>query len=106
MPLPSEYVAKCWCQGADARDKAGGAVDTIDIRAACWCPSGAINAAYHAKYETVSRLEDALAAKVGEQWVAWNDAPERTQGEVVALLQAVEKELGLTQELKESAHDS
>ena len=95
--LTSEYVAKGWCQFAMAVDAKGHGCLENDPRAVAWCILGAGSAS--------------LGGMSGEQWqpwwkaatkllgrpdglAPWNNAPERTQAEVVAFAQAVEKKLG------------
>jgi hypothetical protein len=80
----AERVRHGWCQGSATRTDADG-------RTVAWCAWGAIYhscawkssaTAYNAARELfITRLE---GREIGE----WNDAPERTQGEVVAALLA------------------
>lgn len=71
-----------WTQVHLARDVNGVPVKPGDYRATCWCISGAL------LREAPSRpLMDypTLDAAIG-MYPSWNDAPERTQSEVVAKL--------------------
>ena len=80
-----------WTQGACARTESGARVEWNSNRAARWCASGAIlhcspDTAAMILTNTLSRARCALVSVVGESIAAWNDAPGRTQGEVVAAL--------------------
>jgi hypothetical protein len=85
-----------WTQHVDARDAAGNQIDHDDVDAVCWCADGAYmrvggnwgDAGWRA-------LQVALG---GDGPISWNDAPERTQAEVVAKLReaaALAREQGL-----------
>lgn len=91
-----------WIKGAFAADAGGALVAASDPEAVCWCTAGAIGAEAHAadpvhpgpiyvraKAAVTARLlhDDATIA-IGE----WNDAPERTLSDVVALLRSVADE--------------
>lgn len=89
-----ERVAKGWCQGWFAKDAAG--EETLEeLGDACaWCVRGAIYAsAKHGEPESVSAemaLHDTLkdsgaALSVVGPLEEWNDAPGRTQAEVLDL---------------------
>lgn len=83
---PSDYIRKGWCQETFARDAKGNSVDPRSSEACCWCIAGAIKVAYPMTWPVVlERLTDSL------QRIAslWNDAPERTQAEVIAALEAI-----------------
>jgi hypothetical protein len=71
-----------WVQGENALDKFGEPTEPGYSDAACWCLEGALQqcGGRHSAYQAVRRA-------VGESnlW-GWNDAPERTQPEVVAAL--------------------
>ena len=82
-----------WCQGELARDRAGVEVYPHDPRAWSWCLEGGILVVLppqtmrnRGRYWAVIEAVD--AALPGTP-IDWNDAPERTQGEVVGLLRAV-----------------
>lgn len=68
-----------WCRGACARNHFGNFTYTEDPAAVAWCVVGAIeldNGARGALYAAMDS-DDSLSA--------WNDAPGRTQKEVLAL---------------------
>jgi hypothetical protein len=89
-----------WTQGCAARDSAGKEVDWYASSACSWCIYGAIceetrrldvsqedeqsalKAVEHYLYETRGGYEDSVIA-------SFNDAPERTAAECVALLREV-----------------
>lgn len=82
-----------WTQGAYARGKSRREV-VNPKRAVCFCALGAINVAagekrtgvdavhYHSFFHKAAKISDVLD---------WNDAPERTQSEVVAKLREASK---------------
>ena len=98
MKLPSEYLEQGWCQGTSGRDECGGVASYKN--AVSWCFAGAV-ANVFTPYRLTSINPDFLnflaAAEIiiGSHATVWNDAPERTQAQVVALAQAVEEKLGL-----------
>lgn len=91
-----ELVEFGWCQGTDARDANGIAVDPWSASAACWSLLGALVAAVDLPAapteQTLGPLRRALAALaevIDEPLLAaWNDDPVRTQVEVVGTLEA------------------
>lgn len=84
----AELVGRGWCQQASATDVQGFPVMVTDPRAVRWCADGAIlatGASGHA-WSVLMRV-------LGSRYTVteWNDAPERTQQEVIAaLLRAAE----------------
>ena len=86
-----KYLQRGWCQGAVARDVAGEEVPAGSPEAVAWCLTGALQRAY-GFYNLTDKLAESLAKVearlrgVGGSASEWNDAPDRTQGEVVALL--------------------
>jgi hypothetical protein len=98
-------LAKGWCQGTlNHWDP-----NSCDIVA--HCSIGAIVAAY-GEYLIPGRLIDAVQAAIGTRHVArWNDAPERTQQEVLAAFDRAISILEIDQEcqklptLKEEEHE-
>lgn len=88
----AELIAtKGWTQRADARTADGETCKPLDPAAVAFCLGGAITAA---QPEPVSKdwpAEAAARSAVlpffgGSSRIRWNDAPERTQAEVVAVL--------------------
>ena len=78
-----------WTQGRPARGKDGAFVDARSPQAVCWCAIGAVDAAVASAtfYFTALKARDALRFAIGSGFIVdWNDAPERTQTEVVAKL--------------------
>ena len=96
--LPSELLRRGWCQGAFAMNAANQPTTWSNPKAVAWCFEGALLAATGATEITpLLTRASAIARRLGGfgAMVVWNDAPERTQAEVVALMEQVEKELGL-----------
>lgn len=96
--LPSDYVRHGWCKGVFARDASDNQVPSTDALRACkWCAEGAVYVfCFRTKNNSVEiKLLDQLQSDVGAHVPKWNDAPERTQAEVVAALEAAEIKLGL-----------
>lgn len=81
-------IEKGWTQDAYARDADGAACSVNDDRATCFCMNGAVM-----RVAGIYRENDALmvftalgsAAGVTRYSHHWNDAPGRTQAEVLAL---------------------
>jgi hypothetical protein len=79
-----------WTQGVLARNKAGEITGLSEFRgpAVCWCILGATYVVDNdddddrSSSNSADRFLESLLGEVG----AWNDAPERTQSEVVAKL--------------------
>lgn len=74
-----------WTTDAEAREAEEGAeVDPLDPSAACFCVGGAIwrVAPGDLRWPAAHYLESLVGGDIPE----WNDAPERTQAEVVAKL--------------------
>jgi len=82
-------------QGAYARDEDGAALGPDAIGAVCWCLDTALGLAAPVGDGCVGAYGDAwavLAERVVDP-VVWNDAPGRTQAEVLGLLdRAIERE--------------
>jgi hypothetical protein len=106
---PSELLARpeSWTQHVNATDDRGLHVESTSPRAACWCALGAIHKCAKDKADGASITDDdatmlanrwtekATEALWNHRWASslhsWNDRPERTHAEVLALL----KEVGL-----------
>lgn len=88
----AELVERGWCQGTGAKNGAGREVSTTGRAAVCWCAEGALGRAAHgcedhdfyAAKNALLRALPSLVLSIPE----WNDAPGRTQAEVVAALRA------------------
>lgn len=76
-----------WTQGHGARDEDGAPITSSSEAAVCWCAFGAI---WHAQGRMIigeTPAEAALGKVIGGARIDdWNDAPGRTQAEVVAAL--------------------
>lgn len=95
--LPSEYVAKGWCQGYSARDADGEFVDPASDHACCWCLIGALEASCASQSLTSKEWRlvwENLCRAIGTFEAAdWNDDPDRSQAEVIAALQDAERKV-------------
>jgi hypothetical protein len=99
-------VQQGWCKGALALDEDGKPVDPAHHSARRWSASGALDVAWRdltklghdpeALRSGFERADLALGAEMGETIAGWNDAPGRSQGEV---LEAFEKALARAQRL-------
>lgn len=74
-----------WTQGTDARDAAGHQVEPNDEAAVCWCIDGAYLRCGGKWHDAGWKVLMGLVPE-GLGPISWNDAPERTQAEVVAAL--------------------
>jgi hypothetical protein len=86
-----------WTKGTYARDGNGGKVPDYSEEAKCWCVSGAIWKCYRKPYEKVrvqldvGEMHRRLLKRIGEVEIPlWNDAPERTHAEVIAVLKELD----------------
>jgi hypothetical protein len=77
-----------WCQGDIAKDAEGNRVPfATDPKACQWCLIGAIcHVAKHAPDDEIAKVGAAISDDEYLTIAGWNDAPERTQTEVVAVL--------------------
>lgn len=91
---PSDYIRKGWCQGSNATDEHGYCVEPRAENACCWCLGGAIDASFLIEDSLWRQFRFILINKIACIPV-WNDAQERKREEVIAIAEAVEKELGL-----------
>lgn len=101
---PSEVLAKAadliepegaWTTRLFARDALGRSAGVFGPKAVCWCARGAMSKIAD-DYPLLARTQDFFARFLGEPEAPtvadhaaiaiWNDAPERTQAEVVAAL--------------------
>lgn len=79
---------KAWNQGRMARNAKGYPVDPESPKACSWCAVGAILRCYGLAAMSLPKI-DILRAKTGNTlW--WNDRPERTHAEVVAVLKELD----------------
>jgi hypothetical protein len=84
----AELCERGWCQGAPSRDVGGrdGSDDGF-LGSASWCALGAIWDAYDDFGNFDEGAEEMLRRAIACRCIPdWNDAPERTQAEVVAKL--------------------
>jgi hypothetical protein len=82
-----------WIQDTFAEDMFGNPVYSTDAAACRWCLSGALNKAddvYDRPGPLAVYAFEAIKDEIGEHDIeAWNDAPDRTQDEVLALIDRV-----------------
>lgn len=83
-----ELLAKpdSWTQGEYAETDSGRGVEADSPDAVCWCAWGAIIRVYGVGWETIGRVEH----RVGDSITAWNDNPDRTHAEVLAVLKELD----------------
>jgi len=87
--------ARRWTQKACARDGNGYSCDENDSAAVCYCLRGAINKRVSwdndLNHEVCQAFDIALGHEPTEtyRFVAWNDSPGRTVGEVIGLCEKV-----------------
>lgn len=81
-----------WTQGANARDADGRGVSPNNPAAVCWCLSGVLYSV-EPRYSVAREANDFMNRYVLVSYAHhWNDAPERTQSEVIQTLrQAADK---------------
>ena len=77
-------IAQGWCQRWWARDRLGLEVHSGSPEACYWCAAGAVNSTTN-DFNVRGRAEAALNKVLGQDVRIWNDQPERTQAEVLAL---------------------
>jgi hypothetical protein len=78
-------IEQGWTQGAFALDRERGVVPVNSPAAVCWCSLGAIKFADHDLYsDSYFAAEKILGRASGNaNIIPWNDAPGRTQAEVL-----------------------
>jgi hypothetical protein len=81
LDAAADLLEKGWAQGHDAETSDGESVELRSVRATCFCAAAAIERKCGDSYYAGLKL---LEQVVGGGVVTWNDAPERTQAEVVA----------------------
>lgn len=78
-------IERGWTQGQWARGKSGRPVRYNSRFAVCWCSSGAQARAFGKDWEGYQDAKEMFFAAIEHSNIAvWNDAPERTQAEVLA----------------------
>ena len=85
--LPSDYLAQGWCQREYAQKKSGKSVYYDAVDACSWCLWGAMEIALW-NHNIDNQESDKLGRWLFDHKydVPWNDAPGRTQAEVVAVM--------------------
>lgn len=90
-----DIVTLGWTRGVGARNAYGRPVSSSDPTATCWCLIGATNTARHQLFPNPEQFVYAAEVHIHvNNWlrryhahlVTYNDAPERTQVEVLAFL--------------------
>ena len=79
-------LARGWIQKTDAMDEAGNRVSVYDRRATRFCLGGGCLQASNDDGQIYRCMRDALEETLGAHWIEWNDAPGRTQAEVLAAI--------------------
>lgn len=86
-----KLLEKGWTQRAYARNANGVAVDEGSPNACSFCVTGALNRAY-ACLETHLLVGRFVKVRTGGDWLhLWNDAPGRTQEEVLTMIDEILK---------------
>lgn len=84
-------VPERWTQSTYARDQYGCHINATNPAATCWCSLGAIrraarDARLHQMFEDEHAAKHYLECALGNRYIAaFNDAPERTHAEVMAM---------------------
>lgn len=91
-------IERGWTQEEFARSKTGRTVKTNSPQAVCWCAYGAL-IQVDGESDAYPWLCKAIDPE-GDMVTRWNDAPERTQAEV---LEAFDKAIDLAEQ--EASHD-
>jgi hypothetical protein len=89
MAKPSDYIRIGWCQGTLAKDAHGNACLETSPDAVQWCIYGAVYMAYANNPRQREKVLDRLPLPISLALGKWNDDPQRTQAEVVGLLQSI-----------------
>ena len=76
-----------WTQGSSARDPSGKSWHVEYEHACCWCLWGAIRFCYPNIYQAAQIEERVRQVLLIGSIVDWNDAPERTYEEVMAVVE-------------------
>jgi hypothetical protein len=85
MLKAADYLRWGWTKNAYARNAAGTIVESSSKNAVAWCLAGAVFAAYATKADRDAAFTKLALVMPDPGYIHWNDAPERTQTEVVAL---------------------
>ena len=100
--LPSKYLEKGWCQFVSAVDENDIPIAPNDRSAIKWCLFGSVHAAHYSgsisttdKDNILSELACILDIELIEDISGYNDAPERTQEEVIKTMKQAEIKLDL-----------
>lgn len=87
----AEFLAdpERWTQRALARDASGTCVRPLAPEACRWCLVGALIVCYpddRERWEVVEKLMHAVFGASGMSLTFWNDSPDRTHAEILALV--------------------
>ena len=84
----ADLVRRGWCQGQFAMDRRGRFVTLGCDSATRHCMAAAIFLSAHRMPQLATAIAAAISAELGiDNLVDWQDAPERTQAEVIAALE-------------------
>ena len=87
---PSEFVRKGWTRKAYARNEKRLDVPVEDSTAVTWCSLGAINASFGPDVVEAGEFKLFVEESIGRILTIWNDEDERTQDEVIEVLETAE----------------
>lgn len=100
LTIVRQRLEQGWTQGTDARDKFDIGVGPESYLAVTWCISGAIETLRSGDdYTNIYDVQDAITNQLyqernGNSFVEFNDAPERTQQEVLDFIDRTIASLG------------
>lgn len=91
MKVCQLLTEQTWTRGAYAKDRHGCTVDAKSEQAEAWCLVGAVKRCSANEDDVADILDKIVAALQLEEWhysgiAQWNDAPERTAHDVIALV--------------------
>lgn len=73
-----------WTQKEYARGKSGRGVNELGNAPVCFCALGAIRRVTRREWDNTEEAKALRAAILGRDIIDWNDAPRRTQADVLA----------------------
>jgi hypothetical protein len=85
-----DYIRKGWAQGHYTVNDKGEPCDVLDPNACRWCAVGAIYAVSETMsdyWSAINKLKNFLDIDTRGGIDVWNDAPERTQAEVIEAME-------------------
>lgn len=88
LVTPDKWTQDVYCRDKDGE---GGGMLGSDPGAVSWCLTGAIDKCYPAlSHKQRENILNKIRTHLGRNPIAWNDAPERTHAEVLAVLKELD----------------